>query len=111
MYYIPYCNNLAEIIGCKPPLGKMMITDPALALRCYFGPCSPSQYRLIGPGAWDGARQAIMEISERNVAHMRKKVLPKGYRKTIVISLIGLLCLCVILLHMASSIADVGALL
>lgn len=73
VYYIPYCNDLADIIGCKPRLGELLFTDPLLAYRCYFGPCSPPQYRLTGPGAWNGAKQAIMDIPERNVYLTRIK--------------------------------------
>lgn len=39
---------------------KLFLTDPKLAKDCFFGPCSPYQYRLMGPGAWSGARQAIL---------------------------------------------------
>ncbi len=37
-----------------------MIRDPPLAKEVFFGPCSPYQYRLRGPGAWHGARKAIL---------------------------------------------------
>ena len=97
VYYIPYCNSLADMIGCKPRLSAMLLSDPLLALRCYFGPCSPPQYRLTGPGNWDGARQAIMEIHERNVAPMKKKSLGPNYRRYLVIT--GFLfCLCLVCL-------------
>ena len=42
-----------------------MLTDPKLAAQCYFGPCTPYQYRLAGPGAWKGARDAILTIWDR----------------------------------------------
>ena len=42
-----------------------MKTDPKLALTCYFGPCTPYQFRLQGPGTWDGAREAIMTQMDR----------------------------------------------
>ncbi|CAB4001441.1 dimethylaniline monooxygenase [N-oxide-forming] 5-like [Paramuricea clavata] len=99
VYYIPYCNSLAEIIGCRPRLGRMLFSDPLLALRCYFGPCSPPQYRLTGPGAWGGARRAIMEIQERNVAQMRKKVLGTSYQNVLIKIVVGLLCLYFVLVR------------
>ncbi|XP_028398597.1 dimethylaniline monooxygenase [N-oxide-forming] 2-like [Dendronephthya gigantea] len=99
VYYIPYCNSLAEIIGCKPRLGAMLLTDPHLALRCYFGPCSPPQYRLRGPGAWSGARRAIMEIQERNIAQMKKEVPGTNYVKLIITIVAGLLFLYFMLTH------------
>lgn len=102
VYYIPYCNSLAEIIGCKPRLGAMLFTDPLLALRCYFGPCSPPQYRLRGPGAWNGARRAIMEIQERNVAQMKKEIPGTNYVKLVITIVAGLLCVYFMLVHMVS---------
>jgi len=36
-----------------------------LALKMYFGPVQPYQYRLVGHGAWKGAREAIMTSDER----------------------------------------------
>ena len=98
VYYIPYCNSIADIIGCKPRLGQMMFSDPLLALRCYFGPCSPPQYRLTGPGAWGGARRAIMEIQEKNVAQMKKKVTRRSYSNFFLIML-ATFCLYFVLIH------------
>ena len=37
----------------------MLKSDFKLACSVYFGPVSPYQYRLDGPGKWDGAREAI----------------------------------------------------
>ncbi len=34
--------------------------DPRLAASVVFGPCTSYQFRLRGPGAWPGARQAIL---------------------------------------------------
>ena len=31
----------------------------------FFGPCTPYQYRLVGPGSWSKAREAIMTQDER----------------------------------------------
>ena len=76
-----------------------MFSDPSLALRCYFGPCSPPQYRLTGPGAWDGARRAIMALQERNVAQMKKNVLGTSYQKFFLMLVVGLFCLYLVLAH------------
>ena len=69
--YIPYCDELAEMIGCKPNLMKLLLSDPLLALKCVFGPCTPPQYRLMGPGSWDGAKQAI-EKAHTNTIYATK---------------------------------------
>ncbi len=41
------------------------MTDMKLFREVMFGPCTPYQYRLFGPGAWSGARQAIMTQWQR----------------------------------------------
>ena len=52
-------------------IGKLLLRDPKLALTCYFGPCTPYQYRLQGPGQWLGARHAILTQWERVKAPYR----------------------------------------
>ena len=44
---------------------KLLVTDPSLAKACAFDICTPYQYRLHGPGRWDGARDAIMTQWDR----------------------------------------------
>ncbi len=56
---IPYLDELATDIGSKPQLGQLLMEDPMFALRCFFGPSFPYQYRLMGPGKWEGAKSAI----------------------------------------------------
>ncbi|XGW28480.1 hypothetical protein V3C99_008333 [Haemonchus contortus] len=63
--YIAYMDELARLIGCKPNVAKLFMTDPLLALQVYFGPCVPYEYRLHGPHPWSGARDAIMNVDER----------------------------------------------
>jgi len=46
-------------------LVRLLVTDPRLALAVYFGLTTPYQYRLVGPGAWHGARDAILSTRER----------------------------------------------
>lgn len=53
------------MIGCRPHLRRLFFRDPILALKCFFGPCCAAQYRLMGPGAWPGAKGAI-EDTYRN---------------------------------------------
>ena len=65
--YIAYSDELAEQIGCKPNLWKLMIQDPALAMRCIFGPCTPPQFRLMGPGVWPEAKKAIEQVNQNTV--------------------------------------------
>jgi len=44
---------------------RLLVTDPRLAVAVYFGLTTPYQYRLVGPGAWPGARDAILSAPER----------------------------------------------
>ncbi|XP_012413209.1 flavin-containing monooxygenase 1 isoform X2 [Trichechus manatus latirostris] len=63
--YITYMDELLTLINAKPNLFSMLLTDPRLALTVFFGPCSPYQFRLTGPGKWKGARNAIMTQWDR----------------------------------------------
>lgn len=56
-------NNLQ--VGARPNLLKLLLTDPVLWMNVFFGPCTPYQYRLTGPGQWTGARCAILTQWER----------------------------------------------
>ncbi|XP_070531991.1 flavin-containing monooxygenase 5-like isoform X2 [Ptychodera flava] len=57
--YIPYMDEIAEMIGVRPNFYKLFLTDPKLAFKCFFGPTLPYQYRFMGPGKWAGAKEAI----------------------------------------------------
>ncbi len=43
----------------------LWLTDPKLAWAVCFGPVTPPQYRLMGPGKWDGAREALLTVWDR----------------------------------------------
>ena len=43
----------------------MLLTDYRLAMKCFFEPATNYRYRLTGPGAWEGAREAIMSQIDR----------------------------------------------
>lgn len=110
--FIPFLDELAELLGCKPDISEclfplhcwhelssinndsfpssehLLLTDPALALKVFFGPSTPYQYRLMGPGAWSGARAAIMSQWDRVYHPLRetRKVVTEdeGYSKIII---------------------------
>ncbi|KAK9403829.1 dimethylaniline monooxygenase [Crotalus adamanteus] len=65
VHYIDYMDELASLLGVKPKLLSLLLTDPKLAWEIYFGPCSAAQFRLTGPGKWKGARNAILTQRER----------------------------------------------
>lgn len=63
--YIDTMEELADLAGVRPNLLSLAITDPKLAWHLLFGPCTPIQYRLHGPGKWAGARNAILTTEKR----------------------------------------------
>uniref|UniRef100_A0A8C4V086 Flavin-containing monooxygenase n=1 Tax=Falco tinnunculus TaxID=100819 RepID=A0A8C4V086_FALTI len=71
--YIPYMDELACQVGVKPNLLALFLTDPKLALEVAFGPCTPYQYRLRGPGEWEGARAAILTQRQRMLRPLRAR--------------------------------------
>ena len=75
--YIPYCDEIANEVGCKPDLWWLLFRDPALALRCFFGPCTPAQYRLMGPGTWAGAKKAIEDAPGNVIYATKTRSLPQ----------------------------------
>lgn len=71
--YIPYMDELASQVGVKPNLLALFLTDPRLALEVAFGPCTPYQYRLRGPGQWAGAREAILTQHQRIIKPLQTR--------------------------------------
>ncbi|KAG8132929.1 putative Flavin-containing monooxygenase protein [Naja naja] len=69
-----YCDELGSFIGIKPSVPALLLKDPILAVKIFFGPCSPYQYRLTGPGKWDGARNAILNQWDRVLKPLRTRV-------------------------------------
>ncbi|KAK3087814.1 hypothetical protein FSP39_010988 [Pinctada imbricata] len=106
--FIDYMDELAEMGGYKPKLLPLLLKDPKLAIECIFGPCTPYQYRLMGPNAWAGARDAIMTqwdrihypLQTRPVEHDDKKyrhdIIYFTFHVFVVIS-ISFLLLCLII--------------
>ncbi|KAM6396679.1 flavin-containing monooxygenase 5-like [Pluvialis apricaria] len=71
--YIPYMDELACQVGVKPNLLTLFLTDPKLAMEVAFGPCTPYQYRLRGPGEWAGAREAILTQRQRIIKPLQTR--------------------------------------
>lgn len=97
--YIPYLDSLADLVGVRPNLLWLLIKDPKLAWQAFVGPCTPYQYRLVGPGRWDGARQTILTQWERVIRPFRTRVVPDSeprwspdLRATVMVSGAALLC-------------------
>ncbi|KAM9435739.1 flavin-containing monooxygenase 5-like isoform 2-T2 [Clarias gariepinus] len=75
--YIPYLDTIAREIGVRPNLLWLFLTDPSLGWRVLFGPCTPYQFRLCGPGQWAGARQAIFTQWERVAQPLKTRPIPE----------------------------------
>ncbi|XP_073427648.1 dimethylaniline monooxygenase [N-oxide-forming] 2-like isoform X2 [Dendrobates tinctorius] len=78
MFFTECMDEVAEEIGVHPNIMRLLITDPKLALKVFFGPCTPYQYRLTGPGKWSGARNAIMTQLSRTINPARTRVVQKS---------------------------------
>jgi len=65
VFPVPYQIELSRQMGCHPNMLKLVFTDPKLAYHLIFGPFTPYQNRLVGPGAWPGAREAILKTMDR----------------------------------------------
>jgi dimethylaniline monooxygenase (N-oxide forming) len=63
--YIPYMDELADLIGVRPNILSTALHDPQLAWRLLVGPNVAYVYRLQGPHRWSGARDAIMNVWQR----------------------------------------------
>ncbi|KAL5017097.1 hypothetical protein ScPMuIL_006686 [Solemya velum] len=77
-FWIEYMDEIASMIGVKPNLIQLFKEDPSLAVKCFFGPCVPSQYRLVGPGKWNGAKPTIVSAMDRLMNPMKTRILPKN---------------------------------
>ncbi|XP_076009748.1 dimethylaniline monooxygenase [N-oxide-forming] 2-like [Genypterus blacodes] len=74
---IPYMDFLAEEIGARPNILRLLLRDPGLGLKVFLGPCTPYQYRLTGSGRWAGAREAILTQWDRVAQPFRTRMVPE----------------------------------
>ncbi|XP_069825152.1 flavin-containing monooxygenase 5-like isoform X1 [Dendropsophus ebraccatus] len=94
--YVSYMDEVAVEIGCRPNLKKLFLTDPKLAWEVFFGPCSPYQYRLCGPGQWKDAKKAILTQHERVIKPMKTRSMRDDGSQgsfTFIIKIFGILIL------------------
>uniref|UniRef100_A0A673W6J2 Flavin-containing monooxygenase n=1 Tax=Salmo trutta TaxID=8032 RepID=A0A673W6J2_SALTR len=73
--YIDYMDQIAYQVGVRPSLLGLLLRDPGVWLCVLLGPCAPYQYRLRGPGQWDGARQAILTTWDRMAGALKTRPL------------------------------------
>ncbi|XP_026160380.1 dimethylaniline monooxygenase [N-oxide-forming] 5-like [Mastacembelus armatus] len=77
VHYTPYIDSVAELVGVRPNIPWLFLTDTRLAFKVLLGPCTPYQYRLTGPGHWAGARDAILTQWERVFQPFKTRVVPE----------------------------------
>lgn len=58
--YGHYLDQLAKMIGCKPPFWRLLLTRPSLWVRVNYGAMQSSQYRLYGPGACPDVAEPVL---------------------------------------------------
>lgn len=63
--FVEYMDDLAKDIGVRPNLLWLFLTDYSLFKKVMWGPVTAYQYRLMGPGKWEGARKAIFTQCDR----------------------------------------------
>ncbi|CAH6789429.1 Fmo9 [Phodopus roborovskii] len=80
--HIEYMDEIATLVGVKPNLLLLFLSDPKLAIEVFFGPCTPYQYRLRGPGKWGGARRAILTQRERIIKPLKTRITSENNHST-----------------------------
>ncbi|MBI1416603.1 MAG: SidA/IucD/PvdA family monooxygenase [Limimaricola sp.] len=71
--YHLYVDDIARLIGCLPPFGRLLTRHPRLWLRVVYGPTQATQFRLRGPGAKPSlAREIIARLPVSPFNHMVK---------------------------------------
>lgn len=83
--YVSYMDEVADQLGVRPSIMRLLLTDPRLAYAVLLGPSTPYQYRLSGPGKWGGARQAILTQWDRVIQPMKTNAcnLPESKRSVV----------------------------
>ncbi|XP_070323302.1 flavin-containing monooxygenase 5 isoform X2 [Odocoileus virginianus] len=85
--YIGTMDELADQVGVKPNLLSLAFTDPKLAFQLFWGPCTPIQYRLQGPGKWDRAREMILTTEDRIRKPLMTRIVETDNSKTSTITM------------------------
>ncbi|ELU17934.1 hypothetical protein CAPTEDRAFT_222532 [Capitella teleta] len=79
--FTPFMDELADLIGCRPSLGYLMLTRPSVAWNVFFGPSVAYQYRLCGPGVWPGAAEALSTVWERTLFPLKTRPIASAKKK------------------------------
>lgn len=80
--------------------GRLLLTDPRLALAIFFGPAIPSHYRVMGHGAWPGARDAILTMMDRVCFPLKTRRTPENDNSSAMRTLIFAAAIVILLLFL-----------
>ncbi|XP_001372704.2 flavin-containing monooxygenase 5-like isoform X2 [Monodelphis domestica] len=80
--YVNYMDEISSFSGVKPNMLSLLLKDPKLAWEVFFGPCTPIQFRLMGPGKWNGAREAILSQRKRIIKATKTRDPPNDSKET-----------------------------
>ncbi|XP_076450874.1 dimethylaniline monooxygenase [N-oxide-forming] 2-like [Babylonia areolata] len=79
LFCTPYCDELAADIGVAPDWWRFLLRgDVKMALAVLFGPAYPFHYRLLGPHAWPGAREATEKAYRETVYSIQHRTVGDG---------------------------------
>ncbi|XP_044156929.1 dimethylaniline monooxygenase [N-oxide-forming] 2-like isoform X1 [Bufo gargarizans] len=99
--YVEYVDELASDIGVKPNIFSLFLSDPLLAMALFFGPCTPTHFRLVGPGNWSLAREMILTTWDRIIKPTKTRVVNKGKSTlSFVTKVLGALCVLAVIVAM-----------
>ncbi|XP_076449959.1 flavin-containing monooxygenase 1-like [Babylonia areolata] len=75
----PYTDEIAAEIGVAPDWWRFLLRgDVKIALAVLFGPAYPFHYRLLGPHAWPGAREATEKAYRETVYSIQHRTVGDG---------------------------------
>ncbi|XP_047229748.1 flavin-containing monooxygenase 5-like isoform X2 [Girardinichthys multiradiatus] len=80
--FVSYMDDIAAEVGVRPCLPWLFFTDYQLFKHVLWGPVTAYQYRLMGPGRWEGARKAILTQFDRMYKPLKSRKLEEKESST-----------------------------
>jgi len=71
--YHRYMDDIADLIGCKPPFWEYFFLHPRVWLRIVYGAIQSTQFRLRGPGNKESlAQELLLKLPVSKMTHIVK---------------------------------------
>ncbi|XP_076450142.1 dimethylaniline monooxygenase [N-oxide-forming] 2-like [Babylonia areolata] len=81
-YALLYADSIAKELGVAPDWWRLLLRgDVKMALAVVFGPAYPFHYRLLGPHAWPGAREATEKAYRETVYSFQHREVKEGVKE------------------------------